>query len=103
MSDEKEPATDGESGDRQELPSWDRTKARRKANVKVEAETDAFTRGVVGAAGAAKKQGVALIAAGAVLVGLIGAGVYIYKNQSGANVEATTHTLQGLIGGSRQR
>jgi tetratricopeptide (TPR) repeat protein len=60
-------------GERQELPTWTRSKSKRKSNAKVEAEGDAFTRGLRGAGQAARNR-VPLVGGVLVAVAALAAG-----------------------------
>ena len=89
----KTPATQ----ERQELPQWNRGKTKRKANVKAEADQDAFTRGVMEAGRAAKAQSrlyIGLIVAGLAIVGGV---VWYLQRSEGHSVEAT-RVLSDAVG-----
>ena len=89
------------SGDRQELPNWSRSRTKRKANVKAEAEQDAFTRGVMDAGRAAKNQ--ARLWVGLIVLGVsaIGIGVLWKNSRAEARVEATRALSEAAGWGSR--
>jgi tetratricopeptide (TPR) repeat protein len=81
-------------GERAELPTWNRSRRKRKANVKAEKQDDAFQRGV-------RKAGRRAIDApklviGAIVIGVvvIASGVALHNHRIKANAEAA-RALQG--------
>jgi tetratricopeptide (TPR) repeat protein len=96
VSEENTPADPGEdSGDqRQELPTWNRGKSKRKSKAEVAealeaSDGDVFTRGVAGAGRAAASQSKLIVAAIVAGLAIIGAAVYWQQSTSAASAEST--------------
>ncbi|MCA9686386.1 MAG: hypothetical protein KC457_29735, partial [Myxococcales bacterium] len=87
-------SADKAEGERAELPTWNRSRRKRKANVKAEAEDDAFKRGVRQASRQVIDTPKLVIGAIVIVVAAIAGGVLISNNRAEANTEAT-HTIAG--------
>lgn len=89
------PSPSGEEppGTRAELPTWNRSRRKRKANVKAEAEDDAFQRGVRQASRQVIDTPKLVIGAIVILVAAVAGGVVIHNRTVEADAEAA-RTLQ---------
>ncbi len=82
-----EPESGAETPARQELPSWNRSRSKkRKAK---DGEEDAFQRGMKGAGRAAIDKRWFVLAGLALIAGAIGAGVYLYRSGVDDAAQAT--------------
>ncbi|HVI00504.1 MAG TPA: hypothetical protein VM869_17425 [Enhygromyxa sp.] len=88
-----EPGEDAPPGARAELPTWNRSRRKRKANVKAEAQDDAFQRGVRQASRQVIDAPKLVLGAIVILVIGIAGGVALHNRNVKANAEAA-RTLQ---------
>ena len=95
VSDESRPGSEehseSENGDEQRvaLPSWNRSRSKRKANVKAEESEDAFQRGVRQASKRAATHPWVAMAGVFVVAGVVAGASFLLKNQDSAKAEVT--------------
>jgi tetratricopeptide (TPR) repeat protein len=94
---------DPDKGERMELPSWNRSRSKRKANVKKEEQEDAFQRGVKKAGTQALSQPRNIIIGLVVLVGAIGLGVWLQGSNKAASAQATRELAAAVAAEHRGR
>jgi tetratricopeptide (TPR) repeat protein len=90
---EPELAEEPAPGQRADLPTWNRSRRKRKANVKAEAQDDAFQRGVRQASRQVIDAPKLVLGAIVILVAAIAGGVVLHNRNVEANTEAA-RTLQ---------
>src|SRR5690606_5544298 len=89
------PERDGEPapGERAELPTWNRSRRKRKANVKAQQQDDVFQRGVRQASRQVIDTPKLVIGAIVIVVAVVAGGVALHNRKTEANAEAA-RTLQ---------